>query len=68
MSTDRLNVSVADGKYTVIQRQEGTAHILRHGEPWALYPEGKTIPNVTLALAYEVQELRDRLKTAGLDE
>ncbi|MER9768988.1 hypothetical protein NKJ09_23320 [Mesorhizobium sp. M0189] len=67
MSADRLNVSVSDGRYTIIQKQDGSCRLLRHGEDWPAYPAGQSIPNIVLALGYEVQALRDKLKVAGVD-
>lgn len=29
-----LNVKTSDGKYTVIQEDDGRLHVLRHGEEW----------------------------------
>ena len=34
MAEQRLNVSVDNGKYTVIMEADGRLHALRHGEPW----------------------------------
>lgn len=61
MSVDLLNVTVADGKYTVIQRADGSTTALRYGEAWPAY-DGKQVGNLALALAYEVQALREKLK------
>lgn len=52
-----LNVTVAGGKYTVIQREDGSTSVLRNGEPWAAY-EGKPLGSLTLALAYAVSDLQ----------
>lgn len=34
MAEQRLNVSVDNGKYTVIMEADGRLHALRYGEPW----------------------------------
>lgn len=55
---DRLEVTIYDGKYTVIQREDGSIVLLRYGQDW---PEC-TADNVHLALAFEVDDLRKKLK------
>lgn len=56
MSNDyALSVEIYDGKYTVIQKQNGGTEALRYGEPW----RDCTGDGLILALAQEVQELRD---------
>lgn len=54
-----LNVSVDNGKYTVIQTDDGYVSGLRYGEEW----QDLTGNNLVLALAYEIDRLRDGLKT-----
>lgn len=54
---DRLHITLDNGKYTVIQSENGGLHILRYGELW----RACTGDNVILTLAYEVAELRDLL-------
>lgn len=59
----RLDVTTSDGKYTVRQPMDGAATALRYGKPWPAY-EGRTLSNLELALAYELEEARaeiDRL-------
>ena len=34
MAEQRLNVSVENGKYTVIMEADGRLHALRYGGPW----------------------------------
>ena len=53
---ERLSVTVSDGKYTVIQDINGL-YALRYGEEW----RELTGDGLILALAMEVQELRDKL-------
>lgn len=54
---DLLNVSVANGKYTVIMDSGAHLKALRNGEPWRDIVGDKLV----LALAQEIQELRDRI-------
>ena len=56
----RLNITTSDGKYTVQQPMEGRAIALRYGEPWPAY-EGKLLSNLELALAYDLEEAREKL-------
>lgn len=56
-----LRVSVADGKYTVIQEADGRTRVLRHGEPWDRNIVGD---GLILALAYRVAELEENIKEA----
>lgn len=58
---DRLNVTVGDGKYTVVQPENGGAYALRYGEPW----RDCCGDNLILELAYEVEDLRSRLTAAS---
>ena len=55
---NRLEVSLSDGKYTVIQNADGALKALRYGEEW----QDLTGNNLVLALAHEVDRLRDGLK------
>ena len=57
---DVLNVTVENGKYTVIQRADGSTTALRYGEPWPAF-EGRSLDNLHTALAWEVAELREQL-------
>lgn len=52
-----LSVTVAGGKYTVIQDERGHLKALRYGEPW----RDLVGDNLVLALAQEVQELREAI-------
>lgn len=56
---DRLNIDIDNGKYTFIQDDEGHCFVLRYGEPWLHeLPAGA---NCWLAMAYELEELREKL-------
>jgi hypothetical protein len=52
-----MKVTVYDGKYTVIQEPNGGLKALRYGEKW----RDCTGDGLILALAQEVEELRERL-------
>ena len=57
MSEHRLEVSVLDGKYTIILPQDGGLHALRYGEKWRdLCGDG-----MVLALAQRIEELEETL-------
>ena len=60
---DVLNVTVENGKYTVIQRADGSTTALRYGEPWPAF-EGRSLDNLHTALAWEVAELREQTARA----
>ena len=53
-----LNVTICDGKYTIIQASNGGIRVLRYGEEW----RDVTGDNVIGGLAWELQEARDRIK------
>ena len=53
-----VNISICDGKYTVIQAPTGTTRVLRYGEEW----RDVTGDNVIGGLWWELQEARDRIK------
>ena len=53
-----VNISICDGKYTVIQAPTGTTRVLRYGEEW----RDVTGDNVIGGLAWELQEARERIK------
>lgn len=53
-----LDVTVYDGKYRVIQRKSGDLRALRYGEEW----RDCCGDGLILALAQEVQELREKLQ------
>lgn len=59
--TQLLNVSVFDGKYTVIQEADGRLHALRYGEPWKRDLVGDKL---VLCLAQELAEAREDLTDA----
>jgi hypothetical protein len=52
--SDRLKVSVDNGKYTVIMAQNGSMKCLRYGEEW----RDLTGDGMVLALAQEIEALR----------
>ncbi len=56
--SDMINVSICDGKYTIIQDASGRTKLLRYGEPWRLV----TGDNVILGAAYEIEKLQERIK------
>ncbi len=56
--SDMINVSICDGKYTIIQDASGRTKLLRHGEPWRWV----TGDNVILGAAYEIEKLQERIK------
>ena len=53
-----VNISICDGKYTVIQEPTGGTRVLRYGEEW----RDVTGDNVICGLAWELQESRERIK------
>lgn len=57
MNDPRLMVTVYDGKYTVIQEADGRLHALCYGEHW----RDCSGDNLILALAQEVESLRERI-------
>ena len=61
MAEDRVRVTVADGKYTVVMNAEGRLFALRYGQPW----RDCVGDGLILALAHEVEELREKLKEKG---
>ena len=56
ISNSLLCVDVYDGKYRVIQSKDGRVRALRYGEEW----RDCTGDGLLLALAYEVEELRNK--------
>ena len=55
-----MNVTISDGKYTVIipEKPGDKLHVLRYGEPW----RDCVGDNVILALASELEEAREENK------
>lgn len=53
-----LNVTVGDGKYTVIQGQDGRLRALRYGEEW----RDCCGDGLIYTLAAEVEKLREQIK------
>ena len=55
-----LNVSVENGKYTIVQNASGELYALRHGEKWRdLCGDG-----MVYALAAEIENLRQKIEDA----
>lgn len=52
-----VNVTICDGKYTVIQEPTGGTRVLRYGEEW----RNVTGDNVIGGLAWELQEAREKI-------
>lgn len=59
---DHLRIDIDDGKYTIVQPEDGQAYALRYGKPW-LSAEQMTGTKMILAMAYELEELRAKLKS-----
>jgi hypothetical protein len=53
-----VNVTICDGKYTVIQEPTGGTRVLRYGEEW----RDVTGDNVICGLAWELQASREHIK------
>lgn len=64
MSEQHLNVSVDNGKYTVIMEANGRMHALRYGEPWQDLSGNKLV----YCLAAEVEALRNALHSLVYQE
>ena len=62
-NTDMLNVAVCDGKYTVIQNEQGAVRALRYGEEW----RDCVGDGLIVALAYEVDSLRKEIESMHED-
>ena len=54
---DMVNVSICDGKYTIVQDASGRTNVLRYGESW----RDATGDNVILGAAYEIEKLQARI-------
>jgi len=59
--TERLRVTIYDGKYTVIMNTNGGLRALRYGDEW----RDLTGDGLVLALAQEVEELREKMLLAS---
>lgn len=53
-----LDVTVSEGKYRVVQDEQGCMTALRYGEPW----RDCCGDNLIYCLATELQEAREKLK------
>lgn len=56
--SDMLNITICDGKYTVIQDATGRTRALRYGEEW----RELTGDNLAIGAAYEIGSLRQHVK------
>lgn len=55
--SELISVTVADGKYTIQEKEAYRWECLRYGEPWSAY-EGTGPNNLEIALAHEVDRLK----------
>lgn len=55
---DLLNIEIYDGKYRLIQHQDGSGEILRYDEPWLSPLCNVSASNMILAMGYELERLR----------
>jgi hypothetical protein len=58
-----LTVKTSDGKYTVVQNDQGQVEVLRHGERW-LTSDEMIGSKMILTLAQDIEELRSELSKA----
>ena len=59
------HIPCANGKYTVVLRDDGTSTALRYGEPWPAYEGQTTISNLAFALACDLRDAREEIKRLG---
>src|SRR3546814_1512668 len=59
MSKPLLRIDIANGKYTLVQHEDGGTEILRYGQRWMGSPSGFAGVNAVLAMGYELEELRE---------
>jgi hypothetical protein len=64
--TDLVNVTVANGAYSMRQIDTHRWEILHHGRPWPAF-EGKWPDNLHISLAYAVDELTDKVEGLSAD-
>jgi hypothetical protein len=57
---DLVRVTVSDGKYTFIQKEDGSCIALRYGEPW----RDDIFDGLMLGMAYRIEELEAKLAKA----
>jgi hypothetical protein len=62
MNDNLLEVTVGEGKYTVVQNAKGKLSALRHGSKW----RDCVGDNLILALAQEVEMLREGYCECGI--
>ena len=58
--TEHLCVSVAKGKYTVLQEETGALHVLKHGKEW----RDVTGDSLIFSLAAEIESLHCKIQDA----
>src|SRR3546814_12407381 len=59
MSKPLLRIDIDNGKYTLVQHEDGGTEILRYGQRWMGSPSGFAGVNAVLAMGYELEELRE---------
>ena len=57
MSDDLVRITVSDGKYTFVQRADGSCYALRYDEPW----REEIFDGMALAMAHRIEELEAKL-------
>lgn len=60
-----IDVTVEDGKYTIRETAPHKWECLRYGEPWPAFADGPD--NLHMALAREVDRLRNQIEQLGYD-
>jgi hypothetical protein len=63
MSDDLVRVTVSDGKYTFIQKEDGSCIALRYGEPW----REDIFDGLMLGMAHRIKELEAKLAKVRTD-
>lgn len=60
--SERLRVTTFDGKYTVIQTEDGDLRFLRHGEPWSAADRDLRYVGMILAMAHDLETYKTALE------
>ena len=60
--SDLLNITWNDGKYSLIQNEQGRVTSLRHGEPWAAGDNLVFGCNYILSLAQELESAHQEIE------
>lgn len=55
LAAKMIDVTSSSGKYQVVQHEDGTLLIFRHGEAWIYNPQGA---KMIIELCCEIEELR----------